>query len=533
MECQSGADQVRGNGRLDKTMKQSIMTTFISDIGRMAQPYLNLNPIESMKAREKKDFMNNPHAGSLVKNLPWDSATPVSAYEQIANDPYSFLLESVKGPERSARFSYVGTDPFLILKTKGLRAEILDPARSEGFRGSPFSILKNILDDICMPRAGAMPPFYGGAVGLFSYDLVRFIEDLPHQAVDDLDCPDLMLLFVDTVVAFDHKQKTIQIIYTPPKSHVLNTDRKTLYEKGLSKITKLEERLTTRVQAAPREKDSDAVVGPESNFTKNEYIKMVLRCKDYIAAGDVYQANLSQRFSVPFFKRPWSLYKILRQINPSPFAGFLQMGDFQLVSASPERLVRLQDGILETRPIAGTRPRGNSDREDHGMRRELLTSEKERAEHLMLVDLERNDLGKVCRYGSVHVDEFMSTEAYSHVIHIVSNVRGELIEGKHSLDVIRAVFPGGTITGVPKTRCMEIIEELEPVVRGPYAGSFGYINMAGDMDLNLIIRTFLIKNNRAYIQVGGGIVADSEPEREYQETLFKAEALLNALKQMR
>jgi para-aminobenzoate synthetase component 1 len=485
-----------------------------------------------MNPRTQENFLNNPLPGSLVKRLPWYAVTPVSAYERIANGPYSFLLESVKGAGGTACYSFAGTDPFLILRTKGSRAEINRQGRSETTQGLPFTVLKNILDENSTPKMEGLPPFFGGAVGLFSYDLVRFFEKLPRQAVDDLDCPDLMLMFVDTVIAFDHKNKTVQIIYTPPRSHVLNMDRKALLEEGLSKIAQLEERLTDPVQTPFRKQDSVSGVQPESNFTKSQYMEMVRCCKEYIASGDIYQANLSQRFSVPFQQDPWSLYKILREINPSPFAGFLQMGDFQLVSASPERLIRLQGGVLETRPIAGTRPRGGSLREDQGMRTELLASEKERAEHLMLVDLERNDLGKVCRYGSVHVDELMVTEQYSHVIHIVSNIRGELLNGKNGLDVIRAVFPGGTITGVPKIRCMEIIEELEPVVRGPYAGSFGYINLAGEMDLNLIIRTFVIKNNRAYIQVGGGIVADSEPEREYQETLYKAEALLNALKQL-
>jgi aminodeoxychorismate synthase component I len=481
----------------------------------------------------KEDFLNNPHPGSLVKRLPWNAVTPVSAYEHIANGPYSFLMESVKGTESTARYSFVGTDPFLILRTKGSRAEINRQGRSETIQGLPFTILKNLLDEISTPKTEGLPPFFGGAVGLFSYDLVRFFEKLPRKAVDDLDCPDLMLMFVDTVIAFDHEQKTAQIIYTPPQNHVLNTDRKALLEEGLSKIAQIEERLTVPVQSPSRKQDSMPIVQPESNFTKAQYIQMVRRCKDYIASGDIYQANLSQRFSVPFRQNPWSLYKVLREINPSPFAGFLQMGDLQLVSASPERLIRLQGGVLETRPIAGTRPRGGSFREDQGMTIDLLASEKERAEHLMLVDLERNDLGKVCRYGTVQVDEFMVTEQYSHVIHIVSNIRGELLPDKHGLDVIRAVFPGGTITGVPKIRCMEIIEELEPVVRGPYTGSFGYISLAGEMDLNLIIRTFVIKNNRAYIQVGGGIVADSEPEREYQETLYKAEALLDALRRLR
>jgi anthranilate/para-aminobenzoate synthase component I len=480
-----------------------------------------------------ENFLSRPHPGSLVQRLPWSLTTPVNAYERIASGPYSFLLESAKEHRSTARYSYVGSDPFLILKAKGPRLEIDRGDKSEAVPGPPITALKNLLDELSIPKMDGLPPFFAGAVGLFSYDFVRFFEKLPRHAVDDLNCPDLWLMFVDTVVVFDHEDKSLQIIYTPPQNQVLNTDRTTLFERGLDKIKQIEERLTSPFLPARSKRDPIPVPRPESNLSKVQYMKMVRRCKEYIAAGDIYQANLSQRFSVPFHQDAWSLYQVLRGINPAPFGGFLQMGDFQLVSASPERLVRLQSGIVETRPIAGTRPRGGNLREDQGMRSDLLSSEKERAEHLMLVDLERNDLGKVCRYGSVHVDEFMGTEQYSHVMHIVSNIRGELSSGKQSLDVIRAVFPGGTITGVPKVRCMEIIEELEPSVRGPYSGSFGYINLSGELDLNLIIRTFVIKNNRAYIQVGGGIVADSEPEYEYRETLYKAEALLEALKQLR
>ncbi|MBI3994572.1 MAG: anthranilate synthase component I family protein [Nitrospirae bacterium] len=486
-----------------------------------------------MNARTKADFLNNDPPGSLVKPLPWNAATPVSAYERIANGPYSFLLESIKGVKNTARYSFVGTEPFLVLKTKGAVVEIKRRGKFEPVPGTPLTVLKNLLDELSTPKMEGLPPFFGGGVGLFSYDLARFFEKLPRLAKDDLHCPDLLVMFVDTVIAFDHEQKTLRIIYTPPRSRILNTDRKALLEEGLTKIAHVEKRLLDAVQPPSRKQNPLSTAQPESNFTKAQYLDRVRRCKEYIAAGDIYQANLSQRFSVPFLQNAWSLYKALREINPSPFAGFLQMEDLQLVSASPERLIRLQGGVVETRPIAGTRPRGRDPREDQGMRIELLASDKERAEHLMLVDLERNDLGKVCRYGSVCVDEFMATEQYSHVIHIVSNIRGELSGGRDALDVIRAVFPGGTITGVPKIRCMEIIEELEPVVRGPYTGSFGYISLAGELDLNLIIRTFVIKNNRAYVQVGGGIVADSEPEREYQETLYKAEALLNALKQVR
>ena len=489
-----------------------------------------------MELKTKERFLKSCHPGSLVKRLSWNTTTPVAAYERIATGPFSFLLESVKGSKATARYSFVGTEPFLILRTKGQQAEIHRHGTHHILRGSPLAFLKDLLDEFSIPKSEGLVPFSGGAVGFFSYDIVRFFERLPRLALDDLNCPDLLFMFTDTVIAFDHEEKTIQIIYTPPRSHLLQTDRKALLEKGLSKIARIEQQLAGPIQRRlPQYQFNNSTIAahPDSNFTKEQYLKMVLRCKEYIAAGDIYQANLSQRFSVPFDQDPWLLYKVLRQINPSPFAGFLQMEDLYLISASPERLIRLQGDLLETRPIAGTRPRGKNPIEDREMRMELLSNEKERAEHLMLVDLERNDLGKVCRYGSVRVNELMVTERYSHVMHMVSNIRGELSPGKRSLDVIRAVFPGGTITGVPKVRCMEIIEELEPVVRGPYTGSFGYISFTDELDLNLIIRTFVIKNGRAYIQVGAGIVADSEPEREYKETLYKAEALLRTLSRLR
>ncbi|MEW6215597.1 MAG: anthranilate synthase component I family protein, partial [Nitrospirota bacterium] len=263
---------------------------------------------------------------------------------------------------------------------------------------------------------------------------------------------------------------------------------------------------------------------------KNDYMDIVKKAKEYIAAGDIFQANLSQRVSAHIRnKSPWSLYRILSSINPSPFAAFIDFGDYQIVSSSPERLLRVKDGIIETRPIAGTRPRGKDGKEDELMRSELLLNEKERAEHIMLIDLERNDLGRVSDYGSVRVDELMITEDYSHVIHIVSNVMGSLANGKDCFDAIKAAFPGGTITGVPKVRCMEIIDELEPVRRGPYTGSIGYISFSGNMDLNIVIRTFVLRGEMVYVQAGAGIVADSDPEREYYETLKKAEALIRTL----
>ncbi|MEK6652770.1 MAG: anthranilate synthase component I family protein, partial [Nitrospirota bacterium] len=268
-------------------------------------------------------------------------------------------------------------------------------------------------------------------------------------------------------------------------------------------------------------------------LSKKQYMGIVKKTKGYIAAGDIFQANLSLRVSAEIGRtKPWELYKILRSINPSPFAAYIDFGDYQIVSSSPERLISIRNGIVETRPIAGTRPRGKDREEDEKMRKELLLNEKERAEHIMLIDLERNDIGRVCDYGSVHVDELMITEDYSHVIHIVSNVKGNLADGKTCFDAIKAAFPGGTITGVPKVRCMEIIAELEPVSRGPYTGSIGYIGFSGNMDLNIIIRTFLIKKGFAYVQAGAGIVADSDPEREYYESLKKAEALVKTLERV-
>lgn len=486
-----------------------------------------------MDLQIKEHFLSSPDPGSLVKCLPWNSTTPVRAFECINRTPYAFLLESVKGTPMTARYSFVGANPFLVLRSKGTQVEINQQGVCQAVREAPFKVLRKLFHEFFVPKPEGLPPFFGGAVGFFSYDLVRQFEPLPRLAVDDLKYPDLFLMFVDTLIAFDHQQKLIRLIYTPPRSRVLTTDRRTLFEEGLSKIAHMEERLAAPPQTPARELRSIPRPQPESNFTKSQYMKMVQRCKEYIAAGDIYQANLSQRFSVQFRQDPWSLYQALRKINPSPFAGFLQMENLYWVSASPERLLRLNDGLLETRPIAGTRPRGKNPSEDEGLTIELLTSEKERAEHLMLVDLERNDLGKVSRYGSIRVDEFMIVEQYSHVMHIVSNIRGELLPGKDCLDAVQAVFPGGTITGVPKIRCMQIIEELEPVVRGSYTGSFGYISFAGEMDLNLIIRTFAIQDGHAHIQVGGGIVADSDPEREYQETLYKAEALLKALDRLR
>lgn len=349
-----------------------------------------------------------------------------------------------------------------------------------------------------------------GAFGFLSYDFGREIEDLPNIARDDLQIPKLMFVIPETLIIFDHLLQEIEILSDSPKK-ILSALEPENKIPGSNKHIK-----TGNRQFYCRDKHNIV-----SNFRQSEFEEIVRRAKEYIAAGDIYQANLSQRFQTRLEDHPFEIYKRLRSINPSPFASYFDLGDLKLVSCSPERLIKLEKGIAETRPIAGTRP-------SKAPPKELLLDPKERAEHIMLVDLERNDLGKACEYGSVHVDESMVVEKYSHVIHIVSNVKGKLRKDKDKFDLIKAVFPGGTITGCPKIRSMEIIEELEPVKRGPYTGCIGYI-MQDKTDLSITIRTIVAKNDTAYIQVGAGIVADSDPEREYFETLHKAQAMLEAL----
>ncbi|MEW6163384.1 MAG: anthranilate synthase component I family protein, partial [Nitrospirota bacterium] len=347
-------------------------------------------------------------------------------------------------------------------------------------------------------------------------------------------------LMIDKLVAVDHLYKKCWIIVCPGARDTEKDwmDWSEKYDEAEHRVKEILKKVTTHKLQVKIKNPKSKIQNPKSNqkievvyeMKEDDYMGIVRRAKEYIAAGDIFQANLSQRVSAHIGDiSPWSLYRILSLINPSPFAAFMDFGDYQIVSSSPERLLRVKDGIIETRPIAGTRPRGKDSKEDELMRSELLLNEKERAEHIMLIDLERNDLGRVSDYGTIRVDELMITEDYSHVIHIVSNVRGNLADGKDCFDAIKAAFPGGTITGVPKVRCMEIIDELEPVRRGPYTGSIGYIGFSGNMDLNIVIRTFVIKGGMAYVQAGAGIVADSDPEREYYETLKKAEALIRTL----
>jgi aminodeoxychorismate synthase component I len=472
------------------------------------------------------------------RRIPWED--PFQLYRKIRRGGPSFLLESVEGRPaahtgRVHRYSFLGANPYRVLRCKGTRLEIREEgAAPRVLSGDPLRYLASILPSRPTTPTDSLPPFIGGVVGYFGYDMVRFIEKVPLRAEDDLHLPDLVLLFVDTVIALDHQERMGWIIVSDriPDPQSPSAPSPVRKKDAVQQILDVEDILSAPVTGGGigRGTPGGHPLKIRPNMTRDQYLQMVRRCREFIAAGEIYQANLSQRLSAPLLGRdPLDLYTALREINPSPFAAFLDLEDVALVSSSPERLVRLQKDVVDTRPIAGTRPRGKDAPEEIHLRRELITNEKERAEHLMLVDLERNDLGRVCETGSICVDEWMTLESYSHVTHIVSNVRGRLRTGMTPMDLFRSVFPGGTITGVPKIRCMEIIDALEPTSRGPYTGSLGYISLSGDMDLNIIIRTLVVADDWAHAQVGAGIVADSDPEREYEETLFKAEALLKSL----
>lgn len=464
---------------------------------------------------------------------------PIYVYEPLRS-PGAILLESIKGHEKIARYSFVSLNPYKEIKVKDSRVEVMGNEENTVTDNRPLSRIRRLINSYQQLKDNNLPPFQGGAVGLLSYDFAHYLERLPRTARDDLHIPDAHFFLVDRLFAFDHLMKKAYAVICPGARDTGNSASLGWSTGRLHEIySRAEEEIAGMLSFYEGvDNQPDTYQLPEKKktmevryeTTKQEYMDIVMRAKKYIRAGDIFQSNLSQRLSAELGNAsPWTLYRILRTINPSPFSAYADFGDYQIASSSPERLIRLRDGVAETRPIAGTRPRGSSMSEDERLRADLLLNEKERAEHIMLIDLERNDLGRVCSYGTVKVDELMTTEDYSHVIHIVSNVRGVMAEGRDAFSLIRATFPGGTITGVPKVRCMEIIDELEPLQRGPYTGSLGYICFSGDMDLNIIIRTFVIKGGRVYVQAGAGIVADSDPEREYYETLKKAEALLSTL----
>jgi len=453
----------------------------------------------------------------VYKSVIADFLTPVSAFLKLEKDrPYAFLLESVEGGETVARYSFLGCDPFLISRYR---------------KGQPaaefMQNLRETLQRFKSVTVPNLPPFTGGAVGYFGYDMVRVIENIPDTGRDDLGIDDAVLMFYKTVLAFDHLKHQIHII-----SNVLVDESgqslETQYAEAEAEIRRMEALLRAPMEP-PQTTSQDDELQVRSNFEKTDYLHSVMKAKEYIAAGDIFQVVLSQRFEVDLKTSPFEIYRALRIVNPSPYMYFLKMPDASIVGSSPEMLVKIQGDEAAYRPIAGTRPRGLNDAEDERLAQELKADEKERAEHIMLVDLGRNDLGRVCKYGTVRVEELMFIERYSHVMHLVSALRGQLPPNMDRLDTMMACFPAGTVSGAPKVRAMEIIDELEPTRRGVYSGAIMYLDFSNNLDSCIAIRTLVVKGNKGYIQAGGGIVADSTPEGEYMETVNKSRALLRAI----
>ncbi len=487
-----------------------------------------------------KEFLKLSKKGNVIpvyKEINADLDTPVSAFLKIKKDDYAFLLESVEGQENIARYSFLGSNPSLIFKSKGRNIRIIRPnkktARNFNTRDDPLSEIKKVMRGFQAVQIKGLPRFSGGLVGFIGYDMVRFFEEIADKNPDDLQLPDAVFILTDTILVFDHVNHTIKIVSNVmlPKARgeVSKTEKTRAYQHALRKIEVIHQDLKRPLAerkigltAVPRA----AIV---SNFKRKQFCGIVNQAKAYIKKGDIIQAVLSQRFKLKIKKSPFDIYRALRSLNPSPYMFFLKLKDLTLAGASPEMLVRVEDGRVETRPIAGTRPRGKNEVEDKKLEKELLADIKEKAEHIMLVDLGRNDLGRVCRAGEVKVSEFMHVEKYSHVMHLVTAVSGKLNRRYDSYDVLRASFPAGTVTGSPKIRAMEIIDELENLRRGPYAGCVGYFSFSHNLDTCITLRTVIIKGNTAYVQAGAGIVADSVPEKEYQESINKAKALIEAI----
>ena len=480
----------------------------------------------------KEEFIRLAKKGSLIpvfKDITADLGTPVSAFMKIDRSDYSFLLESVEGGEKIARYSFLGSGPSLVFKSKGRNIEIIENGKSRKFLTSsdPLDEMKKILGRYKFVHTAGLPRFCGGLVGFMGYDMVRFFEELPSKNPDELNLPDSVFLLTDTILIFDHVKHKIKVV---SNAHVEGSPARA-YDKAVKKIDSLIRILNAPLTAKKEKTAKRAALRPEvrSNFTKAEFITLVKKAKGHIRIGDIIQVVPSQRFSTGITSSGIDLYRSLRMINPSPYMYYLKLKEMSLVGASPELMVRCEDGVVELRPIAGTRPRGRDEQEERRLEKNLLSSVKERAEHIMLVDLGRNDIGRVCRYGTVKVSELMVIEKYSHVMHIVSECTGRLKANRDAFDLIRATFPAGTVSGAPKVRAMEIIEELENTRRGPYAGLVGYFSFSGNTDTCINIRTIVIKGKRAYVQAGGGVVADSDPEKEYQETVNKAKATMKAI----
>lgn len=494
-----------------------------------------------MRQLSEREFIKFARQGNLIpvyKEIFGDLETPVSAYMKFAgNAQYSFLLESVEGGEKLARYSFLAKDPELVLRSKGRAAEIIrlggkgSKSQKCTFGRTPLELARELISKYKFVNIAPLPRFCGGLVGYIGYDTVRFFEKLPDITKDDLQLPDMVLMLAKDSVIFDHMHHTIQIVScveVEEKESRESLIRK--YRSAVRKIDRMIRELGNPLKLSCKQVSKLPVKLPiRSNCTRARYEEMVRLAKEEIRAGEIIQVVLSQRFQVRIKTDAVTVYRTLRTLNPSPYMYCLNLDGIYVVGSSPEMLIRCEQGVVETRPIAGTRPRGRTPEEDAALEKELLSDPKEVAEHVMLVDLGRNDLGRVCRKGSVEVTDLMGIERYSHVMHIVSNVRGELGLGHDAISALEATFPAGTLSGAPKIRAMEIIDGLESTRRGPYGGCVGYISFSQDLDTCITIRTIVLKGNKAYIQTGAGIVADSDPAREYVETVNKAKAQIGAL----
>jgi anthranilate synthase component I len=480
-----------------------------------------------------EEFCRLAQQGNLIpvyQELLMDLETPLSFFKRLERDRYAFLLESVEGSERWARYSFLGSRPRLVFKSRGKQVEIIEDGKSRKLESEmPLNTLKELVENYRPVTVPGVPPFFGGALGYVAYDAVERFHEIANTKDAPFDAPEIFFLFVQTLIAFDNLKHTIKII---DNVHLeTGTDLRTAYEEASEKIRKIISSLQKKPRGIePRElSDGKAQKQFRSNLNRDGFQKAVIKAKEYIQAGDIIQTVLSQRLETETVADAFEIYRALRFINPSPYMFYLELEDLRIIGSSPETMVRLTGDTIELRPIAGTRPRGATPEEEHMLEADLLGDPKERAEHIMLVDLGRNDVGRIAEIGSVEVNELMGIERYSHVIHIVSNVRGKLAADKSPFDLFVSAFPAGTVSGAPKIRAMQIISELEPEKRGLYAGAIGYFGYNGNLDTCIVIRTIVMKGNKVFINAGAGIVADSDPDTEYQETLNKARAMFRAV----
>ncbi len=479
---------------------------------------------------DKKEFEALCGKGNVIpvyREFLADLDTPISAFLKVDKGDYSYLLESVEGGENMARYSFLGSSPSLIIKSKGNEITFSRSGRHDTFKtDDPVEEVRKYMSKFKFVNVKGLPRFSGGLVGYLGYDMVRFMEHLPDKNPDDLNMPDMFFILTDTILIFDHVDHKIKVV---SNCLVEKDTPHDAYEKACRKIDDMIERLEKPFDPPGHAAADGSRSTSVSNFTEEDFCGIVREAKEYISSGEIIQVVLSQRIKRSTNADPFSIYRALRSVNPSPYMYYMKMGDSRIIGSSPEILVRCEDRVVTTRPIAGTRRRSGDPERDVLIEEELLSDPKERAEHIMLVDLGRNDIGRVCEYSSIETLDLMSIERYSHVIHLVSGVVGKLREGKDVFDVLRATFPAGTVSGAPKVRAMQIIDELEIVRRGPYAGSLGYISFSGNMDMCITIRTIVMKGRDAYIQAGAGIVMDSVPALEYKETRNKAMAMLKAV----